>query len=106
METNLIPLSIGSTGPTSMIFVQWICEKVTIDLGEGMKYHEERHECTIDLLRFCELLDSLPKVMKEEVWNDHVLDKHCENIKDNITGGMDIWNDPDQDVVVLHCDIK
>ena len=33
----------------------------------GMKYNEDRHKCTIDLLRFCEFLDALPEVMKEEV---------------------------------------
>ena len=55
-----------------------------------MKYNEERHKCTINLLRFHEFLDALPKEMKEEVRNDHVLDKYRETIKENIAEGMDI----------------
>ena len=57
METNLLPLAIGGAGPTSMIFAQWICDKDTIDFGECMNYHEDRHEYTIDLLRFRKFLD-------------------------------------------------
>ena len=103
METNLLPLAIGGAGPNSMIFAQWFCDKYTIDLGEGMRYHEERHKCNIDLLRFCELFDALPEVIKEEFWNFHVLDKHLETIEEKIAEGIDIWNDPDQDVsTILH----
>ena len=57
-----------------------------------MNYHEGHHEFTIGLLRFCGLLDALPKVIKEELWNDYVLNKHHKNIKDKIVEGMDIWN--------------
>ena len=65
MDTNPFPLAIGDAGPTSMIFAQCICEEETIDLGEGMKYHEDRQECNIELLRFRECLDALPEEMKE-----------------------------------------
>ena len=106
METNLFPLAIGGAGPTSMVFAEWICNKETIYLGEGMKYQEDRHECTIGLLRFSEFLDALTKGMKEEVWNDHVLDKHRKNIEGNIAEGMDIWNDPNQYVAALIRDVK
>ena len=71
-----------------------------------MKYHEDRHKCTIDLLRFHKLLDALPEGMKEEVWNDHVLDKHRETIEDKIAEGMDIWNNPEQDVSALRHYVK
>ena len=43
-----------------------------------MKYHGELHECTIDILRFLELLDALPDVMKEEFGYDYALDRHRE----------------------------
>ena len=64
METNNLPLAIGGECPTSMIFAQWICDEDTIDLGEGMKYYKDHNECTIDLLRFHELLDALPEGIK------------------------------------------
>ena len=89
-----------------MIFAQWLCEEDTIDLGEGMNYHEDRQSFTIDLLRFCELFDALPEVIKEEFWNFHVLDKHLETIEEKIAEGMDIWNNPDQDVSALCQDVK
>ena len=84
MKTNFLPLAIGGASLTSIIFAQWLCSEDNIDLGEGMKYHEDRHKCIIDLLRFCEFLGALPKGMKEEVWNDHVLDNHHETIEDNV----------------------
>ena len=71
-----------------------------------MKYNEDRHECTIDLLRFCELLGSLIELIKEEVWNYHVLDKHRETIEDNIAERIDIWNDPDQNISALCQNVK
>ena len=52
MDRNLLPLAIDGVGPISVVFAQWLCDEYTIDLGEGMKYHENRHECTIYLLRF------------------------------------------------------
>ena len=55
---------------------------------------------------FLKFLDALPEGMKEEVWNDHDLDKHRENIKDKIAEGMYIWNDPNQDVSALRHDVK
>ena len=85
MEKTLLPLAIGGAGPTSMVFVKWLCDKDTIDLGEGMNYREDRHEYTIDLLRFCKLLDAPPEGMNEEVWNYHALDKHYESIEEKIT---------------------
>ena len=60
-----------------------------------MKYHEDRHKCTIDILRFSELLDALTKGMKEEVCNDHFLYTHRETTEENIAEGMEIWNDLD-----------
>ena len=80
METKISLLAIGGVVTTFMIFAQWICDKDTIDLGEVMNYHEDRHKCTIDLLRYWLLLDALTKGMQEEVWNDNFLNKHCENI--------------------------
>ena len=44
--------------------------------------------------------------MKEEVWNDHVLDKHRKTIEGNIAEGMENWNDPDQDVAVRIRNVK
>ena len=44
--------------------------------------------------------------MKEEVWNDYVLDKHRKTIEDKIAEGMDIWNNPDQDVSALCHGVK
>ena len=44
--------------------------------------------------------------MEEEVWNDHALDKDCETIEYKIAEGMDIWNDPNQDVSALCYDVK
>ena len=66
-----------------------------------MSYHKDSHKFTIDLLIFSEFLDALTKGTKEEVMNDHVLDKHRETIEDKIVEGMEIWNDPDQDVSAL-----
>ena len=66
-----------------------------------MSYQEDSHKCTINLLIFREFLDALTEEMKEEVMNDHVLDKHREKIKEKIVEGMEIWNDPDQDVSAL-----
>ena len=43
-------------------------------------------------------MDALTEGMEEEVWNDHALDKDCETIEYKIAEGMDIWNDPGQDV--------
>ena len=97
-ETNLLQIAIDGAGPTSTIFVPCICNEDTIDIGEGMKYHEDLHECTIDLLMFCEFLNALPDVMKNDVYNYHVIDNHPENIEEKIVEGMDIWNDPGQDV--------
>ena len=55
---------------------------------------------------FCELLYALPEIIKEELCNDHVLDKHRKTIEEKIAEGIDIWNDPDQDVSALCHDLK
>ena len=80
METKLPPLAISGVVPTSMIFAQWLCDEDTIDLVEVMKYHEDCHKSTIDLLRYWGLLNSMPKGMEEEVWNDNFIDNHRANI--------------------------
>ena len=64
MDTNLLPIAIGGAVPNSMVFAQWLCNKGTIDIGEVMKYHEDHHKFTIDLLSFCEFLDALTEGIK------------------------------------------
>ena len=49
---------------------------------------------------------ALPEIIKEELCNDHVLDKHRKTIEEKIAEGIDIWNDPDQDVSALCHDVK
>ena len=88
------------------MFAQWLSDEETDDLGEGMKYHEDRHKCTIHLLIFHGFLDALTKGMTEEVWNDHVLNKHCKNIEGNIVEVMDMWNNLNQDLATLHRNVK
>ena len=60
-----------------------------------MNYHQDFNEFTIGVLKLCELLDALPKVIKEELWNYYVLNRHHKTIKDKIVELMDIWNNPD-----------
>ena len=71
-----------------------------------MNYHEDRPNFTIELLMFCEFLDALPEGMKEEVWNDHFLDKHQKTTEEKISEGMNICNNPDQDAAALCHDVK
>ena len=71
-----------------------------------MKYHEDCHKCNIDLFRFCEFLYALTKGMNEDVWNYHALDKHRKTVKDKIAEGMEIWDDPVQDVAALRRNVK